>query len=226
MSTGSGAKRPAMVIETIEGRRSPERPVMLDGTFRKLRADLLSKGIQPPTTAGGPVIRYATLADGTSELDEVIASNAWVHIEKMDGAQWCIGIRIGDDMWHINLGATNPGVKDYARIEKDEVPAMRREERPMRKSANPVLHEGDVQVIGCDCGGCYGEDDTPWVAMRRSTYETIESQMREQVSADLAAEAHSLRAAKRADETQTMFAIRLVRAEVMSDAARIARNDA
>ena len=37
---------------------------------------------------------------------------------------------------------------------------------------NPILHEG-VQVIGCDCGGCYGEIDTPYVAMTRGTYESL-----------------------------------------------------
>ena len=37
---------------------------------------------------------------------------------------------------------------------------------------NPILHE-EVQVIGCDCGGCYGEIDTPYVAMTRTTYESL-----------------------------------------------------
>jgi len=68
---------------------------------------------------GQPVIRYATRDDGTVELDEVLVENASIHIEKMNTAQWWIGIRIGDDMWHINLGAVNPRVKDYAHIEQD-----------------------------------------------------------------------------------------------------------
>jgi len=49
----------------------------------------------------------------------------------------------------------------------------------------------------------------------------IEAQVRESVFADLAVVAHRLRVSKRPGETQTGYALRQVRAEVMSDAARI-----
>jgi hypothetical protein len=45
-------------------------------------------------------------------------------------------------------------------------------EEQKRRPKNPVLHE-DVQVEGCDCGGCYGESGTPYVAMSRSAYEHL-----------------------------------------------------
>lgn len=71
-----------------------------------------------PEYATEPIIRYATLDDGTVELDEVIGYG-WMHLEKMNTAQWWIGLTVGGDTWHINLGAVNPRVKDYAHIEGD-----------------------------------------------------------------------------------------------------------
>ena len=72
---------------------------------------------QHPTFPAEPVIRYSTLIDGTEELDEVIAVGT-MHLEKMNAGQWWIGLNVGDRMWHINLGAGNPRVKDYASIEE------------------------------------------------------------------------------------------------------------
>lgn len=44
--------RPALVIKTIEGRRSPERPIMPNARFDALRRGLENKGISPSKAAG------------------------------------------------------------------------------------------------------------------------------------------------------------------------------
>jgi len=44
-------QRPAIVIKTIEGRRSSERPVMPKARFDQLRQGLESKGIRRPGTS-------------------------------------------------------------------------------------------------------------------------------------------------------------------------------
>jgi hypothetical protein len=54
----------------------------------------------------------------------------------------------------------------------------------------------------------------------------VEAAVRESVFADLAAQARKLREAKGAEETQTAFALRLLRAEVLSDAAQSALKSA
>jgi len=66
-----------------------------------------------------PIIRYADTPDGP-EFDEFIAHNADIHIEAMGEAQWWTGIKIGDRMWHINIGAKSPRAKGYAICEEDE----------------------------------------------------------------------------------------------------------
>jgi hypothetical protein len=71
-----------------------------------------------PELGTEPIIRYADLIDGTTVLDEVIATNASIHLEKMNQAQWWMALHIGEREWHINLGAQNPRAKDYAFIEE------------------------------------------------------------------------------------------------------------
>ncbi|HLS02457.1 MAG TPA: hypothetical protein VK054_10845 [Beutenbergiaceae bacterium] len=63
-------------------------------------------------------IRYAELANGKTELDEVIIHGGTVHIEKMNTAQWWIGIDVDGRSWHLNLGGYGPAT-EYAFIEED-----------------------------------------------------------------------------------------------------------
>jgi hypothetical protein len=57
------------------------------------------------------------------ELDEVIAYNATVHIERMDNVAWWIGITLPDGTGvHVNLGAVNQRAKPFSNYwtERDE----------------------------------------------------------------------------------------------------------
>jgi len=77
--------------------------------------------VTPPVTPSpaNPVIRYAEMPGGP-EFDEFIAKGADIHIEAMGDAQWWIGVKVGDRMWHINVGAKSPRAKGYAICEEDE----------------------------------------------------------------------------------------------------------
>lgn len=63
-------------------------------------------------------IRYATLNDGTVELDEVVASNATVHLEKMDTASWWLGIGVNGEHLAVNLGVDEYG-NEFAHAEPE-----------------------------------------------------------------------------------------------------------
>ena len=67
-------------------------------------------------------IRYATLDDGTVELDEVFADNATVHLEKMDTASWWLGIDVNGEHLAVNLGVDEDGDEfAHAEPEMDKV---------------------------------------------------------------------------------------------------------
>jgi hypothetical protein len=50
-----------------------------------------------------PEVRYATLINGETELDEVVASNAYVHLEVMDDNHWWMKISAADTEVDVNL---------------------------------------------------------------------------------------------------------------------------
>lgn len=62
----------------------------------------------------GIEVRYAG-----DELDEVVAENAHVHLEKMDEGRWWLAVMIGDRRVCVNLGVVNPRAKTYAFVETD-----------------------------------------------------------------------------------------------------------
>jgi len=67
---------------------------------------------------GNPVIRHADMPGGP-EFDEFIAKGADIHLEAMGDCQWWIGVKVGDRMWHINVGAKSARAKGYAICEED-----------------------------------------------------------------------------------------------------------
>ena len=54
--------------------------------------------------AAPPEIRYTTLTDGKTELDEVVARNASVHLEAMADNAWWLSVESGGQMVHVNFG--------------------------------------------------------------------------------------------------------------------------
>src|SRR5690625_1710253 len=81
-------------------------------------AGLLATARTATTEDAALTIRYATLDDGTVELDEVVASNATVHLEKMDTASWWLGIGVNGEHLAVNLGVDEDG-DEFAHAEPE-----------------------------------------------------------------------------------------------------------
>lgn len=64
-----------------------------------------------------PEIRYAELVDGTTELDEVVARNAYVHLEAMSDNAWWLGIEAGGQMVHVNLWTKRAKITGRAEVD-------------------------------------------------------------------------------------------------------------
>lgn len=62
---------------------------------------------------GGIIIRYAELDNGKSELDEIVASNASIHLEQMDDNHWWMSIRTGSEEIHVNLCTKRAPITGY-----------------------------------------------------------------------------------------------------------------
>ena len=85
-------------------------------------------------------------------------------------------------------------------------------------------------IITCRCGEKFRLWAVAWRHVSHAVLALFASQptvaeVREQVSEDILATARRYRLPKRDDESQTEFTLRLVRADVLSDAARIARGE-
>ena len=55
------------------------------------------------TEAKAPEVRYVELDSGESVFDEVVAQNAYVHLEAMDDNHWWMIITSGGESVRINL---------------------------------------------------------------------------------------------------------------------------
>lgn len=64
--------------------------------------------------AAPPEIRYATLTDGKTELDEVVARNAYVHLEAMADNAWWLSVESGGQMVHVNFGTKRAKITGIA----------------------------------------------------------------------------------------------------------------
>lgn len=58
--------------------------------------------------------------DSNDDLDEIVAANAYVHLERMDGHWFCLIIEQGDRRLLVNVGAKSPRAKVRATIYADE----------------------------------------------------------------------------------------------------------
>lgn len=66
-------------------------------------AVLAAAGYGKLEEAKGPEVRYATLTNGETELDEIVARNAYVHLEAMDSNHWWLAIESGGTRYAVNL---------------------------------------------------------------------------------------------------------------------------
>lgn len=60
--------------------------------------------------------------DGNGEFDELWATNADIHIERMNATGWWMGIDLPNgDKWMLNFGAVNQRAKFFFNVEKDSL---------------------------------------------------------------------------------------------------------
>lgn len=60
-------------------------------------------------------VRYATLTDGSEEFDEVVAFNAYVHLEKMNRNQFCLIVRTLTEQVFVDIGSQRAPVNGFLR---------------------------------------------------------------------------------------------------------------
>lgn len=76
----------------------------------------------------GPAYEIRNTKDG--QLDEVVATPGWVHLEKMDWGHWWLGITLSNgDVIHVNLTSKK---KIQAVVLEDTVNTRRTLERKLR----------------------------------------------------------------------------------------------
>lgn len=91
------------------------------GSFAAHQADALaSAGFGPPPSGSAPEVRHATLINGETELDEVIATNATVHLEAMDTNHWWLLVESGGKSVHVNFYTKRAKISGHAEIEDAE----------------------------------------------------------------------------------------------------------
>ena len=85
-----------------------------------LTALLSAAGFGPVREAKVPEVRYATLTNGDTELDEVVASNAYVHLEAMDDNHWWLLVTAGGQSVHVNFYTKRAKISGHAEVEDAE----------------------------------------------------------------------------------------------------------
>ena len=71
-----------------------------------------------------PEVRYVDLTTGEKDvLDEVVARNAYVHLEAMDDNHWWMIITSGGQSVHVNLYTKRAKITAHAEVEHAETPA-------------------------------------------------------------------------------------------------------
>lgn len=83
-------------------------------------ATLSAAGFGPVQEAKEPEVRQATLTNGETELDEVVAFNAYVHLEAMDDNHWWLLVTSGGKSVHVNFYTKRAKISGHAEIEEAE----------------------------------------------------------------------------------------------------------
>lgn len=85
-------------------------------------AALTAAGFGPVREAKAPELRYVELTDGETELDEVVAQNAYVHLEAMSENHWWLLVTSGDQSVHVNFYTKRAKISGHAEVEEDAIP--------------------------------------------------------------------------------------------------------
>ncbi len=92
-------------------------------------ATVLAASLPAAPTGGEKIeVRYATLDDGTSEFDEIVATNAYVHLEKMDKSQFALIVEAGGERGCWFIGAKRAPVDCFESWRDRVAPPLRETE--------------------------------------------------------------------------------------------------
>ncbi len=80
-------------------------------------AALSAAGFGVVADAKAPEVRYATLTSGETELDEVVARNASVHLEAMDDNHWWLLVESGGETVHVNFYTKRAKISGHAEVD-------------------------------------------------------------------------------------------------------------
>lgn len=64
-----------------------------------------------------PEVRYVELDNGETELDEVVATNASVHLEAMDDNHWWLSVTAGGETVHVNFYTKRAKISGHAEVQ-------------------------------------------------------------------------------------------------------------
>jgi len=85
--------------------------------YANAAAALSAAGFGLVADAKAPEIRYATLTSGETELDEVVATNATVHLEAMDDNHWWLLVESGGETVHVNFYTKRAKISGHAEVD-------------------------------------------------------------------------------------------------------------
>ena len=90
-----------------------------DGTFPAHQAAALSTaGFGPVRETQAPEVRYVELTNGETELDEVVARDAYVHLEAMDDNHWWLLVTSGGKSVHVNFYTKRAKISGHAEFDE------------------------------------------------------------------------------------------------------------
>ena len=108
-------KSMAEVLNEADDRWSKDVGVSTPTEWADYIAEALSvAGFGRVADAKAPEIRYATLTNGETELDEVVATNAYVHLEAMDTNHWWLLVESGGQSVHVNFYTKRAKITGHA----------------------------------------------------------------------------------------------------------------
>lgn len=150
----------------------------------------------------------------------LLADVAMEHARVQLGPDWYACTRCAGDR------TARGHAEHVADIQAERLAALSPRVAPSAVAIRKAITDADDEFdrLDPDAEEDWGDWEARAVLALLASQPTIQS-VRDQVSEEILAVAHDYRLPKRPDEEQTGFVMRLVRADVLSDAARIARGE-
>lgn len=84
---------------------------------------LTAAGFGPVKAAEAPEVRYVDTTTEKDVLDEVVARDAYVHLEAMDNNHWWLLVTSGGKSVHVNFYTKRAKISGHAEVEDADVPS-------------------------------------------------------------------------------------------------------